>query len=145
MKGEICPIEEVYEDVLSIHNYNLNAITFHILFLLSKNNATKNKYTFFSIKKDLSENLGLEKYRSHFLKINEELKEDIVKFQELSEFEIEGFGVLFNNLEYLSEKTLNLLSSKLLSSKKNELLDIILSCRNIIKNIDITLELKKND
>ena len=140
MNNDNCPVSEIYEDVLDIYECNLNAITFHILFLLSKNNATKNKFTFHSIKKDLSENNGLEKYRNYFLKINEELKEDIEKFKDISIFEIDGFSSLFENLENLLVEDLSLFSNKLLSNKKNELLDIICSCKNIIKNIDISLE-----
>lgn len=134
-----CPIEEIYEDVLDIYDYNLNAITFHILFLLSKNNATKNKYTFHSIKKDLGENVGLEKYRNFFLKINEELKEETEKFVKISEFDIDGFGCLFQNLELLVKDDYLVISKKLLNTKKNELLDIICSCKNIVKEIEIVM------
>lgn len=140
---ENVPINEIFDDVLYIHDYNIVAIALRVSYLADKMrkhevSLKKNKIGFATIKQELEEGKNLDKYRAIFLRINDELQSEAKKFDKLAEFDILGFSSIFYLLVTITEdkEILDLMSKRDLTLRKNEIIDLISYCQQILRNIE---------
>lgn len=90
MEKLVISTQDLFDECLDIYEYNLDALSLHILFFKKENG---NKKVFLSvIKKDLKEN-KINTYRNEFFKVIDSFMSDIKKFKSITTFNIEGIQV----------------------------------------------------
>lgn len=136
-------VQELFDEVLMIHDYNIEAIALRVVYLADRLNVTalslkKGRYTYRRIKNDLSEQKNLIKYEKVFLRITEELQGEANKFNDLAKFDIKGISSIFLILVDRSKAKdfLELIDSKELTVKKKEVIDLQDYCQRIIMNLE---------
>ena len=136
-------IDELFDEILYIYDDDLVAISLHMSYLIDRKKKNgqsfkKNKISLNFIKQELSEKNNLEKYRIIFLEIMNTLTCDIKKFKNLSKFDLAGVSGLFYILSEITEDDIvfEIIKKRDLTSKKNEIIDIMFYCQKILKKIE---------
>ncbi len=121
--------EDLYEECLTIYDYNIDALSLHILFF--KKEIGSKKIFLSVIKKDLKEN-KINPYRNEFIKVLDSFMSDIKKFKSITEFNIEGIHVpltyCLDNKHIIKE-----LDNRKKVSIKKELIDILYTAERLME------------
>lgn len=136
-------IEELYEEVLYVYDDNIEAISIHMSYILDKMKKSnisfkKNKIPLNLIKSNLYNKKDLEKYRPVFIRILDTLKDEIEDFKKIAKLEITGISSMFYIIQFITEdkKILEKIDKRDITSKKKEIIELIIYLQNIIYNLE---------
>jgi len=145
--NELISIDELYEEILEIYDFDLNAIYTHMSYLIDRHKKTSIQFKrlFNQISKlndELSEQKNLEKYRLVFNDILESFNEDIEKYRKISKLDIKGISSIFHMILLIvnEKQCLDELSESKKTELKKELVEIIFYSQEIISALEINNE-----